>query len=72
MNIVSCFVTKLHYRRGGMCWSVGTMEQPFFPPSQIRPFSSHCLSEPFHYIISLSSGQEAETHDKLCPHNKKT
>jgi len=72
MNVVSCFVRKSHYRRGGMFRSVGTMEQPFFPTSQIRPFSPHCLSEPFHHIVSLPSGQEVETHDKLCPHNKKT
>jgi hypothetical protein len=55
-----------------MCWSIGIMEQPFFPPSQIRPFFPHCLSQPFHHILSLPSGQEVEIYDKLCPHNQKT
>jgi len=72
MNVVSCFVRKSHYQSGGMCHSVGIMEQPFFPPSQIRPFSPHCLSRPFHHILSSPSGQEVEIHDKLCPHSQKT
>jgi len=56
MNIFSCFMRKSHYRRGGMCQSIGIMEQPFFPPSQSRPLSPHCLSQPFHHILSLPSG----------------
>jgi hypothetical protein len=35
MNSVSYFVRKSHYWRGGMCRSIGIMEQPFFPSSQI-------------------------------------
>ena len=70
MNVAASFVRKSHYWRERMCQSVGIMEW-FFPPSQIRSLSPHGLSQPFHHILSLSSGQDVEIHDKLCPHNQK-
>jgi len=61
-------------QKGGMHCSVVMMEQPFFSPSQIRPFLlSACssFSSPSDNIPCSSSGHKVKIHDELCPHNKK-
>jgi len=41
---------KIMIQKGGMHCSIAMMEQPFFSPSQIRPFSPQCLFQPFYHL----------------------
>jgi hypothetical protein len=52
-----------------LCYERATI----FPPPQIKPSSSHCLSSsPSDNIPFAPSGHEVEIHDELAPHNQKT
>jgi len=69
------FCEKIMNRKGGMHWSVVTMQQPFSPSTNQFFLSSLpvlAFSSPSDNIPRSLSGHKADTHDELSPHNHKT